>query len=240
MFVCEAVAICVGCQNEFEPSNYKAQKFCTPKCYRTVKRRESIQKRFRQCETWYNLFLVNEASDPGYRCSKSCKEPKQKAIHINTCVVCGSKFEHDRNKKYCSYGCSYKVNSLIPAEKRVCKGCSIEFIAGAGTNRMYYCSLQCTKRTTRAARKARIRSVTVIPFDPISVLERDGWHCYICGVDTPKILRGTYEANAPELDHVVALANGGAHSTDNTACACRRCNNMKAANDNYKQELIAA
>ena len=34
--------------------------------------------------------------------------------------------------------------------------------------------------------------------------------------------------NAPEMDHIVALSNGGPHVASNVQCLCRRCNHMKA------------
>lgn len=84
------------------------------------------------------------------------------------------------------------------------------------------------KRAARLARKALERTQTVERFDPLEVLERDGWRCHICGVNTPKRLRGTYADNAPELDHIIPLAAGGEHSRRNTACACRKCNIKKS------------
>jgi 5-methylcytosine-specific restriction endonuclease McrA len=63
-----------------------------------------------------------------------------------------------------------------------------------------------------------------VPIDPIAVFDRDGWRCYICGVATPKDLRGSFDDMAPELEHKIALANGGLHILSNVACACRRCN----------------
>lgn len=81
---------------------------------------------------------------------------------------------------------------------------------------------------SRARYRARLQSARIETFDPYEIFERDKWACYICGVDTPMALRGTNEANAPELDHVIPLAAGGAHSRANTACSCRRCNNAKS------------
>ena len=61
--------------------------------------------------------------------------------------------------------------------------------------------------------------------------ERDGWCCYICGRETPRTARGKRWACAPEMDHIVAMANGGSHTYSNVACCCRACNNKKAARD---------
>ena len=61
------------------------------------------------------------------------------------------------------------------------------------------------------------------------VFERDGWLCRLCGVATPKHLTGTYEHNAPELDHIIPVTRDGLHTYANTQCLCRSCNGWKAA-----------
>jgi 5-methylcytosine-specific restriction endonuclease McrA len=64
--------------------------------------------------------------------------------------------------------------------------------------------------------------------DPFKVFARDKWHCQDCGVATPRSKRGSYDADAPELDHIKPLSKGGAHSYKNTQCLCRRCNQEKS------------
>ena len=83
-------------------------------------------------------------------------------------------------------------------------------------------------RVGRAIRRARERAAKVESFDPLDVLRRDGWLCYICGTDTPKHKRGTCDDDAPEVDHVIPLAAGGEHSMANCRCACRKCNGAKS------------
>lgn len=106
-----------------------------------------------------------------------------------------------------------------------CVACIRKARNKAGKRTLAY---QKDKRARRKAEKLRIRCVTVEVFDPADVLNRDGWKCHLCGCRTPKSLRGTYHPRAPELDHIVPLAVGGAHSKANTACACRSCNGIKA------------
>lgn len=84
------------------------------------------------------------------------------------------------------------------------------------------------KATARMLRKARERAAKVEPVNPYRVLERDGWMCQMCGIATPQEKRGTYEPDAPELDHIVPLSKGGDHSYANTQCACRKCNAAKS------------
>ena len=85
------------------------------------------------------------------------------------------------------------------------------------------------RRACKARRRAAKRGNRCERFDPIEVLERDKWRCQMCGVITPKRLRGTHGPRAPELDHVIPLALGGEHSRANTQCACRSCNQAKGA-----------
>lgn len=85
------------------------------------------------------------------------------------------------------------------------------------------------RRIGKSARRARIRNAPMDRIDPIEVFERDKWKCHLCGRNTPKKLRGSIEDAAPELDHVIPLALGGAHTLANVACACRACNGRKGA-----------
>lgn len=72
------------------------------------------------------------------------------------------------------------------------------------------------------------------------VFDRDGWRCYICGVGTPPHLRGTCDARAPELEHIIPLVDGGHHTYANTACACRRCNQAKGIEESRRARSRAA
>jgi 5-methylcytosine-specific restriction endonuclease McrA len=85
------------------------------------------------------------------------------------------------------------------------------------------------KKADTTRRKARERGALVEVFDPIEVLQRDRWRCQHCRVLTPQSLRGTVAANAPELDHIVPISEGGEHSRRNTQCLCRSCNQRKGA-----------
>lgn len=84
------------------------------------------------------------------------------------------------------------------------------------------------KAAARKARKLRQRGVAVESVNPIKVLDRDNWTCQLCGVKTPRKLRGSYADRAPEIDHILPISQGGEHSYRNVQCACRRCNIVKA------------
>jgi len=55
----------------------------------------------------------------------------------------------------------------------------------------------------------------------MSILQRDGFTCQYCGAKAPAVKL--------EVDHVVPVAEGGAHTADNLATACWPCNNGKRA-----------
>jgi 5-methylcytosine-specific restriction endonuclease McrA len=95
------------------------------------------------------------------------------------------------------------------------------------------------RRAAKAKRRAVERGIAAERFDPFEIFNRDGWRCHICGVKTPKRLRGTFEDNAPELDHIIPLAAGGEHSRRNTACSCRKCNRIKGATPLGQMRLVA-
>lgn len=85
------------------------------------------------------------------------------------------------------------------------------------------------KKAAKSKRKALERGASVAePINPDFILERDKYRCYICGIKTPKKLRGTYEDNAPEVDHIIPLSKGGLHVESNLRCACRKCNGLKS------------
>lgn len=85
------------------------------------------------------------------------------------------------------------------------------------------------KRKHKSVRRARIRGGKQLEsFDPFEIFDRDNWHCKACGVQTPKNKRGSFDDDAPELDHVVPLSKGGVHTRGNTQCLCRKCNGSKS------------
>ena len=130
-----------------------------------------------------------------------------------------------------------KAEKAALASRRpiACGICAKPFMDGVNGNAKY-CSAACRKKTENAkadrrarrqARKAMLRQTDALIFDPIAILERDGWCCQICGVKTPKKLRRTFKPNAPEVDHIVPVAKGGPTTPENLQCACRRCNAKK-------------
>lgn len=121
-----------------------------------------------------------------------------------------------------------------PKTHRVCKQCSAKFMPNHGGTKTKFCSSACAARYERRgkgrnAKRAKAAGAEARYFNEMRIFERDKWTCQICRVKTPKKLRGTYEPNAPEIDHILPLGAGGAHTQENCQCACRSCNGRKGA-----------
>ena len=184
--------------------------------------------------------------------------PRQKeaTARLLICKVCAGPLRQSGARiAFCGDSCrkqsarEYQRNRDLAATShrrfdRQCKECESTFMPSYGNKRRFFCTEICSrkhkKRIERSKRRAKIRSVKIETVDPIKVFNRDGWKCHICAGATPKKYRGTYRATAPELDHIVPLSLGGAHSYSNTACCCRKCNQRKGAQVFGQPSLLAA
>lgn len=179
--------------------------------------------------------LRNPELDPNLAIAASAFSTKF-TINMSRCTVCRERLPVGSLKKVCSSECGRKryvaANDNVDRAPRPCQECGVVFAPEYGDKRSIYCSLACSSKNARRRRhkkeRARIRGAPVEMVDPIKVFERDGWRCRICRVSTPRSLRGSCDDRAPELDHVLPLSLGGAHSYMNTQCACRRCNADKS------------
>lgn len=78
------------------------------------------------------------------------------------------------------------------------------------------------RRMRRLIRRARESGAEIIePVTKRAVVDRYGFDCYLCGKNLAY--------RDVTIDHVEALANGGAHDLTNTRPACRPCNLSKGA-----------
>lgn len=187
-----------------------SDKFCSRKCYAQM--RSGIQEAIRRTAK-----LVSREIAALRRIAKAVPRFARAAEkRLASCKVCGNEFKRLRaNKRFCGDNCAKKA---IRASQR--KAGKLRRTLKLGGYRKH-------KSAYKARRRARM--VACRPFDPVAVLERDGWRCYLCGRGTPEALRGTSDPSAPEIDHVIPLALGGEHSMLNTRCACRSCNGAKGA-----------
>jgi 5-methylcytosine-specific restriction endonuclease McrA len=169
-------------------------------------------------------------------------KPAPRLPKMRACPICSKTFDSVNGAKYCSDECdkedkrrkAYIYDKAKKAIKeRECKECGAKFMPEYGDKKRTFCSQSCLhkhgKRIKGATRRARIRGASKVDnFDPIYILKRDGWRCYICGCATPRKLRGTCAPNSPQVDHVIPIARGGAHTEANVRCICRACNIAKS------------
>lgn len=169
--------------------------------------------------------------------------PASYSVYRPICGCCGIRFTAKTNlSRLCSDECK-RIDRLARTRAKsaandnkpdaTCRECGTIFTRDYGDTRKEFCSKLCAtrthKRSSRKVERARLRGAKVESVDPTKVFIRDGWKCQLCGVKTPKKLRGTTRPNAPELDHIMPLSLGGEHSYRNTHCACRACNGAKGA-----------
>ena len=163
------------------------------------------------------------------------KLPRQSTrSYVQKVCPCGCSFIGSLSSKYCSARCQRAANTRRPWRRNAvfrCVECHKAFAVKYGDKRHSFCRKTCanrySKRIAKALRRARKRGDTFERVDPLVVFARDLWRCQICGVQTPKRLRGTLHDTAPELDHRIPLALGGGHTWANCQCACRKCNRIK-------------
>lgn len=255
---------CAKCETAISSPRH-GQKYCSEKCQRAVATAKYVVKAEFECQQCLSMFRPKRTDRTKF-CSRECAfqdfrdrsaaiRPVSFSIFKRRCDCCSEWFVVTvKASRLCSDACRSENDRLKSRDRsaandnrdhspRACAECGEEFITSYGDLRSVYCSDACgRRRVRRVARKkerARLRGAMVESVDPIKVFERDRWRCKICGMSTPRRLRGTYDDRAPELDHVMPLSLGGAHSYLNTQCACRRCNAEKSDEPPTQPSLFA-
>lgn len=172
---------------------------------------------------------------------KAHKPREYTCARAASCAWCSrpftAKLPHER---FCSRRCGNAANNRAKQEAardrspRNCVVCGALFTPDYGDMRRAICSDRCVARqhSARTTGKAHVRRAERFGCEAervnkLKVFERDGWRCRICGISSPRSAMGTISHDAPELDHVLPLSRGGAHSYANTQLACRSCNRLK-------------
>lgn len=200
---------CAGCHapiSRLVRTDKDAGRFCTKQCYGRAKTRIGEERRA----------LLRIGVNVKRRLALASQPPKlSKSEQIAPCCVCGAGVVLEKHKQArgacCSDACRKQRRSARRKESRATE---------AGKR---------ARRVAKSKRRAKMRGLLADRIDPLKVFERDGWRCHLCGIKTKRALRGRCDPLAPELDHVVSLAAGGAHSWGNVACSCRACNHAKGA-----------
>ena len=154
------------------------------------------------------------------------------------CVECGVLCKQPKSgngRKRCASCVMERVRQLHWCYERkgrelTCPSCGVQWCGlkqSGNAKTSPCCSPECRRELARAHKRARKRKLrgTV---NRLRVFNRDGWACRACGCATPRALMGTFDDNAPELDHIVPVSAGGEHSYANTQCLCRMCNGLKS------------
>lgn len=243
---------CLFCGIELTRKTQK--KYCSVSCQKAHRSVLTGMKRIRTCKWCGKEFVMRWPSgkarkgeaNEGQFCSRKCKGLAKRnkltcPVYVKECSICGKWFTSRHQRARCSDECTLEYNRLVAYKRnsgrqvitKICKECGNEFTPEYGCKKRIFCSDMCSKKNGRrkckGTRRAKKRGNGHEAFDPIDVLRRDKWRCQLCGVRTPKKLRGTWELNAPELDHIVPLSMGGEHSMRNSQCLCRKCNSEKGA-----------
>lgn len=246
--------VCKRCGAQFLAQSYRAH--CSPECnaayIESLKRKDTCQHcgvEFRAKSPRYRKYCSRECAFADNASSKHRKvklnlssEHNSNKVYFVECQYCGKTFTA-RNKasRLCSDECRgadaskksfEKSMSKHVAKSVTCPECGGQFSTEYGKKKRKFCSTECGKkhnaRIAKMTRKARTRGAESEKIDPFIVFGIYGWECFSCKTPTPKHLRGTCDDAAPELDHIIPLSKGGAHTYSNVQLLCRKCNGIKS------------
>lgn len=196
---------CNGCGKQFYPKVADRTKYCSRECAYTHKAETPFCKvYFPECKYCGKLFTARR---DGKSYCGVCPKYKKTQPTAKLCIVCGVRFESKlADRKYCSQRCHRAVYKHTDAGKAIRKA---------------------HKLKSKAKRRSKEHSF-LDAIRPSAVGDGCGWKCLGCGCDTPKALRGKNLDNSPEIDHIIPLSKGGAHTYDNVQILCRVCNALKS------------
>jgi 5-methylcytosine-specific restriction endonuclease McrA/endogenous inhibitor of DNA gyrase (YacG/DUF329 family) len=223
----------------------KRRRWCSAECKRAAEvaalkpPRERNPANHFNCKQCGNAVYRKWANSPSKldrlpserHCSKACARRSRSAEAASRRLARNDSRHVDRRIRAEIAALRNMATRSIP-DRRHCQRCGSAF--ARLSLRIRLCK-ECKASTHRAQklrhkaiRRARI-AIDAEMIDPILVFEAQGWRCQLCGVWTPRELRGTNSDNAPELDHIIPLARGGRHVRSNVQCACRKCNGIKGS-----------
>lgn len=209
-------ALCRGCARAFKPRKRENSNYCSRECA------------FRNSEHWRRkVEVAPKFSRVFFPVCRACGHQflsRRKGVRVCS-PSCYSAFERDRSRQM---NVAKRAPFLTP---RRCPECGVDFTPKYGQKARRFCSVEHGDRhharLQRRRRDERLIRNGLERFNELEVLARDGWRCCLCGIETPRELRGTFDPRAPEIDHIIPVSRGGPHTRRNTQCACRRCNLLK-------------
>lgn len=244
------------------PSVAKKRTFCSRECSRQGARTGSVERPCDQCGAIYRPIRTKGAAVDGVKpnvWSRHCSPACGLKSSLETRLLAGAPARE-------AHSLRKAVRRELAALKRIgrhfmsrfpnaggpkvirpkCATCGDQLgptVRGPGKHVCAPCKRigqMKARRIANAKRRAIERGADADLIDPISVFNRDKWRCQECGRKTPRSKRGTVKANAPELDHIISLADGGTHTWSNVQCLCRKCNQEKGAFSRGQLHMFAA
>lgn len=252
----QKVQQCRHCEQEFTADRKRT--YCTERCrYRAAERRkgsvprseylakvrENAASKFtcEHCgkEAFRKLGGASKVRNYGNRfCSMACRVGYQAVEREAKEGLSNARKSFLRILKQIAKAKQGPTRAFIP-RVRTCPCCQLQWSATRQVGPTDYCHTPACQAERKKAKRSRSGKTHTGRakrmgrkygyFNIMRVFERDKWTCQICGVKTPKELRGSMDPRAPELDHILALALGGDHLIENCQCACRKCNGEKGA-----------
>lgn len=250
---------CVGCKKPFATEKRTKRTWCSleckPKALRGLfscmrcgaecKNKKSGGKQRRFCSKACSGANRTDGAAPkfcAYYAShcKGCGKAHGQRLEWGRCPSCHRTARLSAAKE--ASRATAKAKHKAVGKVVACDECSGQFcpLYGKKTGSVVLCGVcgpirrakQKREQSGGNATRAKKRGAPRKHFNEVKhVLERDGWCCQICGISTPKSLRGTFDPRAPEVDHVIPLSALGTpgHVPENCQCACRACNIAKGA-----------
>lgn len=249
--------VCVHCGKAWIASR-AAARFCSARCQSAVQRPKPRATCARCGVSFtYTAGKPDQGGRVGKFCSRACffankkinaelkRIEREQARKRAVCRVCGQECS-GRALLLCSKQCrrryntvQWRINYRKPRRFVSCADCGVSLDARHGSARR---CLPCSEKRTREAKRrignnhcSRAKHYGTARDHGLraeDVFNRYAWRCCLCGVKTPKRLRGTCDPRAPEIDHVVPVSFGAVspgHVYDNVQCLCRQCNSKKGA-----------
>lgn len=198
---------CTHCHATFNAEARRA-KYCSRDCYQAHKGRPDAHDRI--CIVCGNAYTAYSSTSK--YCSQSCYN-SERQLPTATCECCHSSFTPKRNnQRFCSKKC---INRNIPDAH--CSYCGKRFHPRT-VKKSKFCSLECyhASMSTEYPRSRLNFSNT----EKRTILDRDNHRCVQCGTQ-----------DNLEIDHILAICNGGKRSVDNGQTLCASCHNAKTVID---------
>src|SRR6266566_958830 len=142
-----------------------------------------------RCSAKHSIARINAGREKRYpRC----------VVKFDSCRVCSVLFSYSAYRNVGGYYCSdlckqkYREQKRRPKISGPCVDCRKLITGNANKRRCAVCARKRIGRFRKHRQRARKYGVLFEVIHPSDVFERDRWICQICGVRTPKRLRGTF------------------------------------------------